>query len=90
MFIRNWRCTCIIALCCLFTFGCEAGHRQSVRSKDSKDPTSWSGSPISDRSDSDNDEGQSGPKGFLKSTRLPGALSSEGSEIERSLGVGGR
>ena len=32
-------------------------------------------------------KGPSGPKGFFKSTRLPGAMSSEGAEIERSLGV---
>lgn len=28
-----------------------------------------------------------GPKGFFKGGRLPGAMSSEGAEIERSLGV---
>jgi hypothetical protein len=28
-----------------------------------------------------------GPKGFFKSTRLPGGLSSEANDIERSLGV---
>lgn len=28
------------------------------------------------------------PKGFFKNTHLPGALSSEGAEIERNLGIG--
>jgi hypothetical protein len=32
-------------------------------------------------------QASSPPKGFFKSTRLPGAMSEEGSEIERSLGV---
>lgn len=27
------------------------------------------------------------PKGFFRGTRLPGAMSSEGSEIERDLGI---
>ena len=73
---------------CLVLVGCDASNRQSVRSKTSEDPTSWSGSPIRDRSESSSDESSSGPKGFLKATRLPGAMSSEGAEIERSLGVG--
>ncbi len=90
MNVPKWRCLCLVTLSCLSIMGCEAGHRQSVRSKALDDPTSWSGSPIRDRSESNNDEGQSSPKGFLKSTRLPGAMSSEGSEIEQSLGVGGR
>ena len=76
-----------IALGCL-SLGCEAGHHQAIRPKAPADPTSWSGSPITDRSESPEDGGTGAAKGFLKSSRLPGALSSEGSEIERSLGVG--
>jgi len=85
-FIRPSYWTFLLA--CLVLMGCDAGHRQTVRSKAPDDPTSWSGSPITDRSESSNEGGSGAGKGFLKATRLPGALSSEGSEIERSLGVG--
>lgn len=38
--------------------------------------------------ESENEESApAGPKGFFKPTRLSGALSSEGAEIERHLGV---
>ena len=81
-------CRRIFLLVSLILMGCDAGHRQTVRPKAPEDPTSWSGSPITDRSESPNDGGSGVGKGFLKATRLPGSLSSEGSEIERSLGVG--
>lgn len=38
-------------------------------------------------SDTESDDAPAGPKGFFKPTRLSGALSSEGAEIERHLGV---
>lgn len=85
-YIRSYHGT--ILLCCLGLVGCDAGHQQTVRSKGPEDPTAWSGSPISDRSESSNEGNSGGGKGFFKSTRLPGGLSSESSEIERSLGVG--
>jgi hypothetical protein len=43
-------------------------------------------SPEDAKSDSD-DPGVSGTKGFFKSSRVPGALSSEGREVEQSLGI---
>ena len=78
----------LMAGVCLAHTGCGASHQQTVRGKASDDPTAWSGSPLTDRSESSNDSDAGGGKGFLKASRLPGALSSEGSEIERSLGVG--
>ena len=72
----------------MFLAGCNAAHKETVRAKEADDPTAWSGSSITTRSDSSGDAENAGGKGFLKATRLPGAMSSEGSEIERSLGVG--
>ena len=70
--------------------GCSTpGGKASGPAKPPEDPTAWSGSAIS------HDDGEGGTrsggagmgKSFLKSTRLRGAMSSEGAEIERSLGV---
>ena len=60
--------------------GCETWNRQGVRPK----PL-----PIAEASDEEPTK-TAGPKGFFKSTRLPGAMSDEGEDIERSLGVGRR
>ncbi|HEV3168531.1 MAG TPA: hypothetical protein VGZ22_31280 [Isosphaeraceae bacterium] len=44
--------------------------------------------PVDDgESESSSTTASAGPKGFFKNSRLPGAMSSEGAEIERSLGV---
>jgi hypothetical protein len=59
--------------------GCESlqkrGHEHTTRS---------TAPPIQAEAEPD---APSGPKGFFKNSRLPGALSSEGAEIEKSLGV---
>lgn len=66
--------------------GCSAPARQTAQSKPPEDPTAWSGSSVT-RDDSGGGGGMAGGKGFLKPTRLRGAMSSEGADIERSLGV---
>ena len=71
----------------LLATGCGAGGRQAVRSKPPADPTSWSESSLSSRAETDSGSA-GGTRGFFKASRLPGAMSSEGEEIERSLGVG--
>lgn len=81
---------CLGAL--LVSAGCSTpggGGKSAGPEKAPEDPTAWSGSAIS------RDDGEGGTrsggagagKSFLKSTRLRGAMSSEGAEIERSLGV---
>lgn len=40
-----------------------------------------------DDAEGESSSAPSGPKGFFSNSRLPGALSSEGADIERSLGV---
>ena len=72
---------------CLSAAGCGANRQLVARPKPADDPSVWSGSPISSRSEASESSSDGGSKGFLKSTRLPGAMSSEGAEIERSLGV---
>ena len=79
---------CVILATCMLAMGCDASHKQAVRSKPPEDPTAWSQSSLTDRSESSNDSDAGTGKGLFKPSRLPGALSSEGSEIERSLGVG--
>lgn len=76
-----------IVSCCLFA-GCGAHHQQMIKSKPPEDPTAWSGSPVAGRDETTSETAAGSSKGFFKSTRLPGAMSSEGTEIERSLGVG--
>ena len=80
-------CSLLILVGCLGLTGCGANRQQLVRSKPPEDPSAWTTSPISGRSETAESAGDGGSKGFLKSTRLPGAMSSEGAEIERSLGV---
>ncbi len=63
--------------------GCSAPARQVSHSKPPEDPTAWSGSAVT----RDESGGSGAGKGFLKPTRLRGAMSSEGADIERSLGV---
>ena len=62
--------------------------RQTAKKSSPDDPTSWSGTAIS-RGDKDDDASSAAgsPKSILKPGRLSGAMSSEGSDIERSLGV---
>ena len=81
-------CFVMTTVCLLMMSGCGANHKQTVRAKAPDDPTAWSGSPLTDRSESAGDRDAGGGKGFLKSSRLPGSMSSEGAEIEQSLGVG--
>jgi hypothetical protein len=57
--------------------GCEALHH-NLRTASGTDPS---------RGDEPKEEEPSETKGFFKSSRLPGALSSEAREIEQSLGV---
>lgn len=65
--------------------GCETLHRFGRRPNGSDEAVVKSAMPV--------EEGEAesktaaGPKGFFKPTRLPGGLSSEANEIERSLGV---
>ena len=66
--------------------GCSAPAKQVSHSKPPEDPTAWSGSAVT-RDDDSGGGGAGAGKGFLKATRLRGAMSSEGAEIERSLGV---
>jgi hypothetical protein len=74
----------IIALGLFLTFGllsgCEWLHH-GLRNKSNEPPLE-----TSDESKSSDDESVA-PKGIHRSTRLPGALSSEGAEIEKHLGV---
>lgn len=69
--------------------GCSAPAKQVAHSKPPEDPTAWSDSAVTlDAGDSGGGGSTAGAgKGFLKSTRLRGAMSSEGADIERSLGV---
>lgn len=70
--------------------GCSTpGGKASRPAKAPDDPTAWSGSAVTrDDGEGGTTNGSAGMgKGFLKSTRLRGAMSSEGAEIERSLGV---
>ena len=72
----------------LLLAGCSATQKHAGKSKAPDDPTAWGSSPISGKSEASVDESDGSGKGFLKSTRLSGALSSEGADIERSLGIG--
>ena len=87
---KNKQILCVgLVVISLAFVGCGAGQKQVTRSKSAEDPTSWSSSPLKGRSnDSKDDDDAPSGTGFFKSSRLPGALSSEGAEIERSLGVG--
>lgn len=67
-----------LALMAVGASGCETWNRQGLRPK----PLPTVEAP------DDEPAGPAGPKGFFKPTRLSGAMSEEGAEIERSLGVG--
>ncbi len=78
--------TCLALLA--VSAGCNAPDKQVAHSKPPEDPTAWSGSAVTRDDDSGGGGGSGGVgKGFLKPTRLRGAMSSEGADIERSLGV---
>jgi hypothetical protein len=63
--------------------GCETERKSALRPK-SQDPAV----PSAAARDEDDGSGETAPpKGFFRSTRLPGALSSEGAEIEQHLGI---
>ncbi len=72
--------------------GCQSAAKptakHATKKSDPDDPTAWSSTAFSkgDQDDSAT-SAASAPKSILKSSRLPGSLSSEGAEIERSLGV---
>jgi hypothetical protein len=58
--------------------GCENMPKRGQQS------STHSAAPVSE---SDSDPTPPQAKGFFKSTRLPGSMSSEGADIEKSLGV---
>ncbi len=69
---------------CIALTGCQPEHQATVRKAKPDDPTAWSGPTITRDSD---DSGASG--GFFKQgSRLSGAMSSEGADVEKSLGFG--
>jgi hypothetical protein len=75
-----------LALGCagLSLVGCESFPKR----KETPATTRSTTAPIPTEGQAESDSAASaGPKGFFKSTRLPGAMSSEGAEIEHSLGV---
>ena len=88
MIPRKIRSVVVPAVAGLLLAGCSATQKHAAKSKAPDDPPSWDSSPISGKSEAGGDEAGGTGKGFFKSTRLSGALSSEGAEIERSLGVG--
>ena len=68
-----------LAAACSALTGCEL-FRHDVRSK------SDGGAP-DDETSRIGEVRSEAPKGFFKSSRLPGAMSDEGREIERDLGI---
>jgi hypothetical protein len=80
MRIRTFGLGLALAAACSALAGCEE-LRHGLRSKSvasSEDAANGSGVQ---------DVKPDAPKGFFKSTRLPGAMSDEGREIEKSLGI---
>jgi hypothetical protein len=69
--------TLVLVLAGAIVPGCEPLHH-NLRPASGTDPS---------RGDESKAEEPNETKGFFKSTRLPGALSSEAREIEQSLGV---
>ena len=71
-----------LSLLCASTLGCKLLGEQPQSKSDE-----LSERRASEKSD-DTDQSESvAPKGFFKSTRLPGALSDEGREVENHLGI---
>jgi hypothetical protein len=75
-----------VSLACLSISvgGCSPAQKQATKGKPD-DPTAWSGSSI--KSSEETASGDDGSKSLFKSSRLSGAMSDEGRDIERSLGV---
>jgi hypothetical protein len=81
MNIRSFGLSLALAGACSALAGCEElrhGLRSKSAASSAQDEVKPSGVEAI-KSDS--------PKGFFKSTRLPGAMSDEGREIEKSLGI---
>ena len=74
----------IVALACLAPLGC-ATARQAKRPHEAD--ASYKEEEDAIKDEDVNPEIAQGLKGFFKSSRLPGAMSSEGAEIEQHLGV---
>ncbi|WP_435016182.1 hypothetical protein TA3x_003744 [Tundrisphaera sp. TA3] len=67
--------------------GCSTPSKQAGPAKPPEDPTAWSAPAVTREDSGGGSMGGGGGGGFFKSTRLRGAMSSEGADIERSLGV---
>jgi len=77
-------CLGLMAGCTLGSLsGCETTHPFS-RKQNSDTTSVKSPVPVEDGNE---EHAVAGPKGFFKPTRLSGALSSEGADIEHDLGV---
>jgi hypothetical protein len=71
----------------LASFGCQQTDKSGAVSQAKPiphDPTSWSDKDVTNKGDSDSGT----TNGLSKSSSLPGTLSPEAQDIERSLGVG--
>jgi hypothetical protein len=79
---RRIRLGLAAACACWSLAGCE-WHRQGLRSADSAQQQETSESDSAKGAEVKSDA----PRGFFKATRLPGAMSDEGREIERDLGI---
>ncbi|MHC5537120.1 hypothetical protein ACYOEI_02650 [Singulisphaera rosea] len=82
MKLRNFRLGLAMLYACTALGGCDL-LRHETRSE-SHDSAS------DDESDEESKPGKiksEAPRGFFKSTRLPGGMSDEGREIERDLGI---